>query len=122
MTSKSLKFDLIGQSCKHFFRRCITLIEHKLFKCKNDGNCEVENVPNKCKSCRFDKCLLMGMNIQTMKGNRSKSFWEIKAKIEQRIRELANNGKYILGKMEENESFVDLQYNFEKLMVSVKYS
>nr|CAD2179813.1 unnamed protein product [Meloidogyne enterolobii] len=89
--------------CKHFFRRCITLIEHKLFKCKNDGN-----FPNKCKSCRFDKCLLMGMNIQTMRGDRSKSLWEIKAKIEQRIRELANNGKYILGKMEENESFVDL--------------
>nr|CAD2165446.1 unnamed protein product [Meloidogyne enterolobii] len=39
--------------CKHFFRRCITLIEHKLFKCKNDGNCEIENVPNKCKSCRL---------------------------------------------------------------------
>ena len=46
--------------------------------------------------------------MQTMKGNRSESLWEIKAKIEQRIRELANNGKYILGKMEENESFVDL--------------
>ncbi|CAK5093298.1 unnamed protein product [Meloidogyne enterolobii] len=51
----------------------------------------------------------MGMNIQTMRGDRSKSLWEIKAKIEQRIRELANNGKYITRKMEENENVVDLK-------------
>uniref|UniRef100_A0A1I8BQ00 Nuclear receptor domain-containing protein n=1 Tax=Meloidogyne hapla TaxID=6305 RepID=A0A1I8BQ00_MELHA len=103
--------------CKHFFRRCIIIIRDnnskELFKCKDDGNCKVENVPYKCKSCRFDKCLLMGMNLQKLRGKQTKSSWEINAIIEERIRELANKGKYILKKMENNknvgQSFGDLK-------------
>jgi len=53
-------------------------------------------VSNKCKSCRFDKCILMGMNIQKLRNPQQStiSLWEIRSKIEQRLGELALIGKY----------------------------
>nr|CAD2204567.1 unnamed protein product [Meloidogyne enterolobii] len=52
--------------CKQFFNRCIT--SRNKYKCEKDGNCNLSNDINVCKSCRFDKCILKGMCIQTTKG------------------------------------------------------
>ncbi|CAK5036228.1 unnamed protein product [Meloidogyne enterolobii] len=81
--------------CKHFFRRSLNAQE--LFKCKFDGNCDVMRASNKCKSCRFDKCILMGMNIQKLRNPQQSTitFWKILSKIEQRLGELALIGKYV---------------------------
>uniref|UniRef100_A0A1I8C2K8 Nuclear receptor domain-containing protein n=1 Tax=Meloidogyne hapla TaxID=6305 RepID=A0A1I8C2K8_MELHA len=79
--------------CKHFFRRW--LITRKYFVCKYDGTCELVNVTKKCKSCRFDKCLLMGMNVQCLRGRQFISLWEVFSLLEQRRRELANKGRYV---------------------------
>uniref|UniRef100_A0A914LAB1 Nuclear receptor domain-containing protein n=2 Tax=Meloidogyne TaxID=189290 RepID=A0A914LAB1_MELIC len=88
--------------CKHFFRRSLNAQE--LFKCKSDGNCDLMKASNKCKSCRFDKCILMGMNIQKIRNPQQStiSFWKIRSKIEERLGELCLVGKYVEVK---NKSF-----------------
>nr|CAD2187779.1 unnamed protein product [Meloidogyne enterolobii] len=78
--------------CKHFFRRCCNAKE--LYKCKNGGNCNVMNVGIKCKSCRFDKCVLVGMVIQTTRGFYAKSLTEINELLEHKRTELKDRGKY----------------------------
>uniref|UniRef100_A0A1I8BZX3 Nuclear receptor domain-containing protein n=2 Tax=Meloidogyne hapla TaxID=6305 RepID=A0A1I8BZX3_MELHA len=78
--------------CKHFFRRCVNAKE--LYKCKNYGNCNVMNVAIKCKSCRFDKCILVGMVFQSIRGLKSKSLSEINTIIKQRRNELKAKGKF----------------------------
>uniref|UniRef100_A0A914M2E6 Nuclear receptor domain-containing protein n=1 Tax=Meloidogyne incognita TaxID=6306 RepID=A0A914M2E6_MELIC len=92
--------------CKHFFRRCIATKDE--IKCKSEGNCEIMNVPNKCKSCRFDKCILKGMNVEKLKGPHNKSIWDVRSLIEQRIGELALNGKYVERKI---ENYVNINLN-----------
>ncbi len=49
------------KSCKAFFRRSVR--EDQEYYCKRNGGCIV-NIENriKCKSCRYDKCLYIGMN------------------------------------------------------------
>ncbi|KAL3071533.1 hypothetical protein niasHT_031897 [Heterodera trifolii] len=48
------------ESCKHFFRRSISL--KKEYKCKNGRQCELEKDSASCKRCRLNKCLSVGMN------------------------------------------------------------
>nr|CAD2191149.1 unnamed protein product [Meloidogyne enterolobii] len=79
--------------CKHFFRRCCNAKES--YKCKDGGNCNVMNVAIKCKSCRFDKCILAGMRIQTIRGYYSRSLPEIYELLEQKRNELRAKGKYL---------------------------
>ncbi|CAK5065283.1 unnamed protein product [Meloidogyne enterolobii] len=68
---------------------------------------------NVCKSCRFDKCILNGMYIQTTKGRQPEKVLEIQTMIQNKRRELASKGKYIQGKSNncagEELNFVDLQ-------------
>nr|CAD2169628.1 unnamed protein product [Meloidogyne enterolobii] len=98
-------------SCKHFFNRCIT--SQNKYKCENDGNCNLSPNINVCKSCRFDKCILKGMYIQTTKGREPEEVVEIQTMIQNKRRELASKGKYVQGKSNncavEETNFVDLQ-------------
>nr|CAD2123868.1 unnamed protein product [Meloidogyne enterolobii] len=104
--------------CKHFFRRCVNAKE--LFKCKFDGNCDVMAVPKKCKSCRFDKCILSGMNIRKLQNSQqSKSIWELRSVIEQRLGELALKGKYCVKKRNENYNNTE-EINFS-FMVNISF-
>uniref|UniRef100_A0A915LX34 Nuclear receptor domain-containing protein n=1 Tax=Meloidogyne javanica TaxID=6303 RepID=A0A915LX34_MELJA len=68
---------------------------------------------NVCKSCRFDKCILKGMYIQTTKGRQPEKVLEIQTMIQNKRRELASKGKYVQGKSSNNcaveeINFVDL--------------
>nr|CAD2183495.1 unnamed protein product [Meloidogyne enterolobii] len=98
-------------SCKHFFNRCIT--SQNKYKCEKDGNCNLSYNINVCKSCRFDKCILKGMYIQTTKGRQPEKVLEIQTMIQNKRRELASKGKYVQGKSNncavEEVNFVDLQ-------------
>uniref|UniRef100_A0A914M9D1 Nuclear receptor n=1 Tax=Meloidogyne incognita TaxID=6306 RepID=A0A914M9D1_MELIC len=97
--------------CKHFFHRCIT--SKNKYKCEKDGNCNLSYNINVCKSCRFDKCILKGMYIQTSKGRQPEKVLEIQTMIQNKRRELASKGKYVQGKSNncavEEINFVDLQ-------------
>nr|CAD2169666.1 unnamed protein product [Meloidogyne enterolobii] len=97
--------------CKHFFHRCIT--SKNKYKCEKDGNCNLSNNINVCKSCRFDKCILKGMYIQTTKGRQPEKVLEIQTMIQNKRRELASKGKYVQGRANncavEGLNFVDLQ-------------
>ncbi|KAI1704151.1 zinc finger, c4 type (two domains) domain-containing protein [Ditylenchus destructor] len=50
--------------CKTFFRR--SLIAHKTFVCKHNGMCIIMNGVSRCRACRFDLCVLVGMNPRAM--------------------------------------------------------
>uniref|UniRef100_A0A1I8BZW8 Nuclear receptor domain-containing protein n=1 Tax=Meloidogyne hapla TaxID=6305 RepID=A0A1I8BZW8_MELHA len=52
------------------------------------------DVAIKCKSCRFDKCILVGMVFQSIRGLKSKSLSEINSIIKQRRNELKAKGKF----------------------------
>ncbi|KAL3078398.1 hypothetical protein niasHT_037632 [Heterodera trifolii] len=62
--SRPCKYFFYGvkccESCKHFFRRSISL--KKEYKCKNGRKCEIEKASISCKRCRLNKCLSVGMN------------------------------------------------------------
>uniref|UniRef100_A0AC34QPW0 Uncharacterized protein n=1 Tax=Panagrolaimus sp. JU765 TaxID=591449 RepID=A0AC34QPW0_9BILA len=45
--------------CKTFFRRSV--LSAKEPTCKRDGKCDVKNGV-KCRACRFNRCILVGMN------------------------------------------------------------
>ncbi|CAK5006076.1 unnamed protein product [Meloidogyne enterolobii] len=109
--------------CKHFFRRCCNAKE--FYKCKDGGNCNVMNVAIKCKSCRFDKCILAGMRIQTIRGFYSRSLPEIYALLEQRRNELRDKGKYIENVETKSETYIKpgpLFINKDNLIIDVLIS
>jgi len=57
--------------CKGFFKR--SLSKYKAYYCFNSNkhNCEINLINrNKCKSCRFKKCLSQGMSIKGIKFGR----------------------------------------------------
>ncbi len=50
-------------SCRAFFRRAIQKTRTPNFVCKLKGRCEInEETRRTCKKCRFDRCVLAGMN------------------------------------------------------------
>ncbi|CAI5451228.1 unnamed protein product [Caenorhabditis angaria] len=85
--------------CKTFFRRVI--MSEKQFKCKLEGDCfdlmKREN-PVKCRACRYEKCISVGMNPLAMQVDE----------------EEAKSGKFVkLTKKRENaikEEVIDLEY------------
>ncbi|KAI1699594.1 zinc finger, c4 type (two domains) domain-containing protein [Ditylenchus destructor] len=51
--------------CKSFFRR--SLLESRTYACKLNGMCRIIFGINRCRACRFDRCILVGMNPRAMK-------------------------------------------------------
>uniref|UniRef100_A0A1I7SZL9 Nuclear receptor domain-containing protein n=1 Tax=Caenorhabditis tropicalis TaxID=1561998 RepID=A0A1I7SZL9_9PELO len=57
------------RACTAFFRRSVAL--NKKYKCRAGGNCEVSsNIRCMCRSCRFDKCIVAGMNPDCVRNKR----------------------------------------------------
>ncbi|CAH8442304.1 unnamed protein product [Schistosoma mattheei] len=51
------------EGCKGFFRRTINERESQRYTCRNGGNCAVTGATrNNCKSCRYRRCLAVGMS------------------------------------------------------------
>ncbi|CAH8438821.1 unnamed protein product [Schistosoma turkestanicum] len=51
------------EGCKGFFRRTINERESQRYTCRNGGNCTVTGATrNNCKSCRYRRCLAVGMS------------------------------------------------------------
>ncbi|OQV25586.1 putative Nuclear hormone receptor E75 [Hypsibius exemplaris] len=57
------------EGCKGFFKRSIPKSQH--YKCFFGGNCEItRDTRNRCKSCRFQRCLQVGMALEAVKMGR----------------------------------------------------
>ncbi|PAV85022.1 hypothetical protein WR25_04472 isoform B [Diploscapter pachys] len=55
--------------CKTFFRR--TIVSERQFKCHKDGKCLfTKDIRCACRSCRFKKCLAVGMNPKAIQTSR----------------------------------------------------
>ncbi|CAB3399606.1 unnamed protein product [Caenorhabditis bovis] len=55
--------------CKTFFRR--TIVSERQFKCHKNGKCFFnKDIRCACRSCRFKKCLEVGMNPKAIQTNR----------------------------------------------------
>ncbi|KAL7072927.1 hypothetical protein ACQ4LE_007782 [Meloidogyne hapla] len=62
--AKCCHFDVPScLGCRSFFRRSV--LGQRTYVCKNIGNCQIEK-GELCRSCRFDRCLLGGMDFRTI--------------------------------------------------------
>ncbi|KAE9548135.1 hypothetical protein FO519_008651 [Halicephalobus sp. NKZ332] len=85
--------------CKTFFRR--TVLSSKDYKlCKNGGNCDIVS-GTRCRACRFDRCLLYGMNPAAMKIPEDTDFSSIMNKLNERKRTIQDT---VEDEQEENSS------------------
>lgn len=59
------------EGCKGFFRRSIQ--REIMYTCHRNNACEItKETRNHCQSCRFNKCLEMGMSRDAVRGDRNK--------------------------------------------------
>ena len=60
----------ICQSCRVFFFRSVQNSSHKTFKQKCESGCVIESKNRKsCKTCRFQKCVSIGMKVTFVRSN-----------------------------------------------------
>ncbi|KAI1699806.1 zinc finger, c4 type (two domains) domain-containing protein [Ditylenchus destructor] len=69
--------------CKTFFRR--SLVAYKSYECKFNGMCGV----NRCRACRFDRCVLVGMNLRAIQFPASIDVAKLSEKVANRRRYLS---------------------------------
>ncbi|KAI1716894.1 zinc finger, c4 type (two domains) domain-containing protein [Ditylenchus destructor] len=65
--------------CKMFFRR--SLLASKTYICKLNGMCSRMNVINRCRVCRFDRCVILGMNPGAMQFPASVDMAKVSGKV-----------------------------------------
>uniref|UniRef100_A0A914HY15 Nuclear receptor domain-containing protein n=1 Tax=Globodera rostochiensis TaxID=31243 RepID=A0A914HY15_GLORO len=70
------------ESCKQFFRRVV--VKRTLFNCLGRKCCRIVENASKCRGCRLDKCLLMGMNPTLINVVQSDEFEQFITKLELR--------------------------------------
>ncbi|KAI1710294.1 zinc finger, c4 type (two domains) domain-containing protein [Ditylenchus destructor] len=68
--------------CKTFFRRA--LLTSKTYSCKFNRMCNKMNGANRCRACRFDRCVLVGMNPRAMQLPASVDMAKISEKVSNR--------------------------------------
>ncbi|KAI1699369.1 zinc finger, c4 type (two domains) domain-containing protein [Ditylenchus destructor] len=73
--------------CKAFFRR--SLFECKTYECKLNGMCSRMHGANRCRACRFDRCVLAGMNLRAMQFPVSVDVAKVSDKVANRKRYLS---------------------------------
>ncbi|KAL3118370.1 hypothetical protein niasHT_001006 [Heterodera trifolii] len=71
------------ESCKQFFRRVVA--KRTLFNCIGGKNCQIDKNGSRCRGCRLDKCLLVGMDPTMVNVKRKDGFDQFLAMMEQRI-------------------------------------
>ncbi|CAF1257424.1 unnamed protein product [Adineta steineri] len=86
-------FDAVScESCKAFFRRNALRPPGKL-KCRGNGHCEVTVEKRKrCKKCRLDKCLSMGMRKEWILSEEEKRRKRSKIQENRRRKQTNENG------------------------------
>ncbi|KAF1759716.1 hypothetical protein GCK72_016183 [Caenorhabditis remanei] len=72
-TGNGLHFGVEAcRGCTSFFRRSI--VQEKVYKCNEDYSCDIGNLSidmsQKCRRCRFEKCLNVGMKKDAVQKNR----------------------------------------------------
>ncbi|CEF62423.1 Transcription factor HNF-4 homolog [Strongyloides ratti] len=57
------------RSCTAFIRRCVTF--NKTYRCRFSNNCQIDfRNRNTCKGCRYNKCLMKGMDTSLVQPKR----------------------------------------------------
>uniref|UniRef100_A0A914DN78 Nuclear receptor domain-containing protein n=1 Tax=Acrobeloides nanus TaxID=290746 RepID=A0A914DN78_9BILA len=95
-------------ACKTFFRRSIST--KKFYTCKFHQKCDY-NAGDRCRSCRFDRCLMMGMNPEALVLPKTTDFEKFRTKIVKRKRTLEDQNQTILSKI--RPTFEQTVYNKE---------
>ncbi|KAI1718168.1 zinc finger, c4 type (two domains) domain-containing protein [Ditylenchus destructor] len=88
--------------CKTFFRR--SLLASKQYTCKFNGMCNVEVLGiSRCRACRFDRCILVGMNPKAMNLPSSSDAQKFSEYVSSRRRHLtekfADSSPVLIGKL-----------------------
>lgn len=76
--------------CKAYFRRYVISHTERNFKCKNDQDCfdlTKREKPIKCRPCRYQKCLDVGMNPLALEVDEKQAEKESFKKLTKRIKE-----------------------------------
>ncbi|KAI1691296.1 zinc finger, c4 type (two domains) domain-containing protein [Ditylenchus destructor] len=73
--------------CKSFFRR--SLLASKTYACRRNVMCGTMNGVNRCRTCRFDRCVLAGMNLHAIQFPASFDVAKLSEKIANRRRYLS---------------------------------
>ncbi|CAB3401079.1 unnamed protein product [Caenorhabditis bovis] len=101
------------RACAAFFRRSVAL--NKNYVCRASGNCVIQsNVRCMCRSCRYTKCLAVGMRKSAVQKNREVNEKSVMTTMESKFSYLMNtfpmeidlapenNGMYLLTKLNKN--------------------
>uniref|UniRef100_A0A914M516 Nuclear receptor domain-containing protein n=1 Tax=Meloidogyne incognita TaxID=6306 RepID=A0A914M516_MELIC len=84
--SESRNYNVVScPGCKQFFRR--TVLYQKVVKCKRNKKCDIIN-GERCRGCRFDKCLIEGMDPLMIKFDDKNCRNEFIEKLEKRRNKL----------------------------------
>ncbi|KAE9550712.1 hypothetical protein FO519_006078 [Halicephalobus sp. NKZ332] len=82
--------------CKTFFRRC--LITGKRYKCQFGGKCEITRGED-CRGCRFERCLISGMNAAAIQYPTGIDVNKIVENVKQLKRKLIEDNRPVVSKM-----------------------
>nr|CAD2185627.1 unnamed protein product [Meloidogyne enterolobii] len=99
-------------SCKQFFRR--TVLYQKIVNCKRNKKCDIIN-GDKCRGCRFDKCLIEGMDPLLIKIddiNCRNEFIEMLEKRRNKLQQTKSNDLYY--QEDQKTIFVKNNKNFDE--------
>ncbi|CAD5225298.1 unnamed protein product [Bursaphelenchus xylophilus] len=77
--ANGIHFGIIAcRACSAFFRRSVA--EERIYKCLHDKKCEISSdIRNSCRSCRFTKCLAVGMKVEKVQHPRDRNRTFIRA-------------------------------------------
>ncbi|KAI1718737.1 zinc finger, c4 type (two domains) domain-containing protein [Ditylenchus destructor] len=92
--------------CKTFFRR--TLLSKKRYVCNYNGFCNVFKSNERCRACRFDRCVLAGMNPRAMHllnwADVQRYFQEVVNRRQHLMEKVLQNYPMLVGKMAVEET------------------
>ncbi|KAL3074679.1 hypothetical protein niasHT_038157 [Heterodera trifolii] len=109
------------EACKQFFRR--TILTEKILVCSNGGNCDLSADFLKCRACRLNKCLSVGMEPQMVKTTGVVISQEYLDKLEKHKKSLMcqqNGHKPVISRTDQNHQHSQSEEaNYEKLQCSL---
>nr|CAD2192114.1 unnamed protein product [Meloidogyne enterolobii] len=121
--AKCCHFDVPScLGCRSFFRRSI--LNQRTYSCKNNGNCQIGK-GELCRSCRFDRCLLGGMDFRTIqKFPDGFSVDKISALLTEKKRKLSEKASVgVLSRIERSEvELLQLLIYFDNNLLYVRHS